>query len=163
MTNIELINMVCCVLSNTCALEINSNGRCKQEHVNFTLHPIKTLHFHIILPLYYHSPVATIAGRVVNYHWGALADKVTWHLICCSSEITWQTKNISSAIVSMTARLVGMVTYLERLLRVKPHHPLVSWSCEITWKIESIVSQLLQCLWPPKMAWWWFTLSNSHM
>ena len=62
MTNIELINMVCCVLSNPCALEINSNGRFKQEHVNFALQPIKTLYLH------HHNLMATKLGREVVYH-----------------------------------------------------------------------------------------------
>ena len=33
--------------------------------------------------------------------------------------------------------------------------PLIRWSSEIIQENKAIISWLLQCLWPPKLAWWW--------
>ena len=45
----------------------------------------------------------------------------------------------------MAISLVRMVTYLDGLLPVKPHGPLVTRTCKITWRIKTIISPPLEC------------------
>ena len=60
----------------------------------------------------------------------------------------------------MVTRPYRMVTYLYRVLSIKPHHPLIMWSCEITWQIESHISPLPQYPWPPNLAGWLDIMRN---
>ena len=52
--------------------------------------------------------------------------------------------------------------YLDGLLPIKLHEPLIMWSCKITWQPKIIVSALPQCLWPPNMASWWLATRDFH-
>ena len=54
----------------------------------------------------------------------------------------------------MAAKLSRMETYLDKLLPIKSHHLLITWSCKITRKTKTITSPLSQCLWPPNLAGW---------
>ena len=56
------------------------------------------------------------------------------HIITWSYEITWQTKII------MYSR-----------------SPSITWSCNAKWKIRSVISLLLQGLWPPNLERSWLT------
>ena len=55
-----------------------------------------------------------------------------------------------------------MVTYLEEFLFIESHGSLIVWSCKITWQAK-IMSTLLQSLWPPNLAGWWLTLTDSYL
>ena len=55
-----------------------------------------------------------------------------------------------------------MVTYLDGFLQRKSHDPLIMWPCDIKLQTKTIVSSLLQCLWPPILAGWWLTLRCSY-
>ena len=54
-----------------------------------------------------------------------------------------------------------MIFYLEEFLIIKLYHPLIRWSSKITWQAKAIISPLAQCLWPPNLLRWWYTLSGS--
>ena len=47
-----------------------------------------------------------------------------------------------------------MVTYLEGLPPIDSHDPLNMWSCEVTWQVKYIISQLAENPWIPNWAWW---------
>ena len=54
----------------------------------------------------------------------------------------------------MATKLGRMVTYLDGLLSIKSHDPLITWFCEITRQTETTISPLLECLWPPNLVGW---------
>ena len=41
--------------------------------------------------------------------------------------------------------------------------PLVTWSCEVTWQIENLISSLPQTLWPPNMVGWELMVRGTHL
>ena len=49
---------------------------------------------------------------------------------------------------------VRMETYLDGLLPIKSHDPLITWSCKITWQIKFFIFLLPKCLWPRNLAKW---------
>ena len=67
----------------------------------------------------------------------------------------------STATVPMATKPGRMVTNLEQLLPIMLLYPFVTWSCEITWLVKTIISPLTKCLWPPNLVGWWLTLSGS--
>ena len=38
----------------------------------------------------------------------------------------------------------------------------MTWSCEIIWLTTTIISPLLQCMWPLNLTRWWFALTGPH-
>lgn len=67
----------------------------------------------------------------------------------------------STTLVPMTTKLCSMVTYLEGLLPLKPHDPLIRWSRNITWQTKTIIFAWPQCMWPPNLAGWWLASKDS--
>ena len=65
--------------------------------------------------------------------------------------------DISIFIRPMTTIFGRMVTYLNGLLPINSHDPLITWPCEITWQTKTIISQLPQCQCPPNLTRWWLT------
>ena len=61
----------------------------------------------------------------------------------------------------MATKLGRMVIYLERLLPIKSHDHIITWSWKITWETKNI-SLLPQCLWAQNLAGWWLTLRSSY-
>ena len=51
----------------------------------------------------------------------------------------------------MATKLGRMVTYLDGLLPIKSHDPLITWSCEIPGQIKSTISLPPECLLSPKL------------
>ena len=76
--------------------------------------------------------------------WETLIDKVTWtfHRVVLPDHATYYKHNISATAMPMATKLGKVVAYNKELLIIKLHDPCITWSCEITWKIEyfSIVS-----------------------
>ena len=56
--------------------------------------------------------------------------------------------------------LVKVLTYHEGLLPKKLQDPLITRPSKITWQIKTIISSLLQCLWPPSLAGSWHIITN---
>ena len=69
----------------------------------------------------------------------------------CKINVINEHHYITTTKMLMAAKLGRMITYLDGLLPTMSHDPLIMHSCEITWQIKTVISQLLQCLWPP--AW----------
>ena len=63
-------------------------------------------------------------------------------------------KTFSITRVLMAPKLVRMVTYLNRILPIKPQDPLMILSCKITWQTKIFVSPLPHSLWPTNFARW---------
>ena len=55
---------------------------------------------------------------------------------------TSQSKNISTTTISLVNKLGRMVTYLDGLLPIKSHDPLITWFFETMWQIKNITSPL---------------------
>ena len=53
--------------------------------------------------------------------------------------------------VFMASNLGRIITYLNVLLPIKSHVPLIAWSCEITWQTKTIITPLPQ--WHDHQAW----------
>ena len=80
-----------------------------------------------------------------------------------SHEITWQIKNILSALPQcLSPPICRIVDYLETLLVIKSHVPLITQSCEVTWQTKIKISPLTQNLWPPNLTGWWLILRGSY-
>ena len=62
---------------------------------------------------------------------------------------------ISITRVPMATKLGKMITYLDRLLLIKSHDPLISWSCKITLQNKTTISPLSERLWLPNLAGWY--------
>ena len=62
----------------------------------------------------------------------------------------------------MTTKLRRMVALLDKLLHIKLHHPLITWSCYITWQVKTITFPLPQCLWPWNLVGWLHILKSSQ-
>ena len=71
---------------------------------------------------------------------------------------------ISTMRVSLAIKLGSMENYLDGLLSIKWHDPLITFSCKITWHTKTIISPLPLFLWPwpPNLAGWWLTLRGSY-
>ena len=53
--------------------------------------------------------------------------------------------------MAKTTKLGRMVTYLNGLLLLKSHNAFITWSWEITWRAETIMSPIPQCVWQPNL------------
>ena len=62
---------------------------------------------------------------------------------------------ISITRVPMATKLGKMITYLDWLLLIKSHDPLISWSCKITLQNKTTISPLSERLWLPNLAGWY--------
>ena len=73
-----------------------------------------------------------------------------WHITLSSRRLSRShDKNISPATVPLATKLGKMVTYLKGLPSLKTHDTL------ITWQTKTIISPLLQSLWPPNLRIWY--------
>ena len=70
--------------------------------------------------------------------------------------------DISTTTVPMVTKLGRMVTYLDGLLPIKSHDPLITCCCEIMWQPKIIISLLPQCLWPYNLAGYWTTMRGFY-
>ena len=61
---------------------------------------------------------------------------------------------ISTTTIPMATKLVRVVIYHEWLLSLKSHDPFITWSWEIAWQTEIIITTLPEWLWPPKFQVW---------
>ena len=126
-----------------CALEINSNGRFKWEHVESCSSTTKNFISalpqcrDILKPLYLrHQCLWPPNWQDGELPWGAPSKKLHDHLIMWSSEITWQNKTIISTRSVYGHQPCRIVTYLEGCLPMKLHGSRVMWSCVSTWQIK---------------------------
>ena len=53
------------------------------------------------------------------------------------------------------------ITYLNGLLPITSHDPLITWSC-ITWQTKTIISSLPQYLWPLNLAGLWLIMREFY-
>ena len=71
-------------------------------------------------------------------------------------------KTTSASECQWTPKLDRMVNYLEGLPHIQLLDSFVTWSCEIPWQTKTILSPVLQCLWPPILAGCWLTFPGSY-
>ena len=71
-------------------------------------------------------------------------------------------KTTSASECQWTPKLDRMVNYLEGLPHIQLLDSFVTWSCEIPWQTKTILSPVLQCLWPPILAGCWRTFPGSY-
>ena len=62
----------------------------------------------------------------------------------------------------MASKLGRVVPYLEALLPIKLHDPLIKCSFRSTLQTKSFISLLLQCPWSLNLAGWWLTM-RAHI
>ena len=67
---------------------------------------------------------------------------------------------IFTTTVPMVTKLGKTVTYLDKLLLIKLHDPLITWPCKIMWQPKIIISPLPQYLWPPNLTSWWLAIKG---
>ena len=111
-----------------CALEINSNGGFKRDHVEpcYQRHSISTTTL----------PMSTKLGRMVTYLEEFFLIELIDHLVtwCCEFR---QHNEIITSPLSITTKLGRVVVFYEGLPPVKSHDPLIKWatsSHEVIWK-----------------------------
>ena len=61
---------------------------------------------------------------------------------------------ISTATITITTKFGRLLIYHEGYAPIKLYEHLITWSSEITWQTETIISPLPQCLWPQKLEGW---------
>ena len=91
------------------------------------------------LCFYYHRTYSHHSWQNGNLPWCTPAYKVTWafdHVVLRDHVRKWN-HYISSIKAPMATKLGRMVTYLDFLLLIKSHDPLIMWSCKIMWKLKS--------------------------
>ena len=116
------------------------------------------------LYLYYQSAYGRQSWQDGNLTWQAPTYKVTWpfdHMVLQGHE-TNKNHFMFTTIVPLATKLGTMITYLDRFLPLKSHDSLITWSYEITWQTETIISPIPQCLWLQNFVGWWLNLSGSH-
>ena len=93
---------------------------------------------------------------------GASKRKIVYHfdLVVLQGHRTNKNHYISTTRVSMATKLGMMVTYLDGPLPIKSHDPFIVQYCEITWKNETSVYPILQCLWRPNLVGSWLSLNG---
>ena len=64
--------------------------------------------------------------------------------------------------MQVATKLDRMLIYIQQLLTKKLLDPLVPWSSKITWQTKTIISPVLQCLWPRNLAGWRLTLRGFY-
>ena len=110
------------------------------------------------LYLHYRSVYDHQTWQDDDLSWALPTHKITRpfkHVFLRNHVTNW--KHISTAAVSMATKLGRMVTYLEGLLPIKLHDPLIACSYKITYQTKTIISPLPQYLWPPNLAGLWLT------
>ena len=75
---------------------------------------------------------------------------------------TMYKRNISSSTKPVTTKLGSMVTYNQGDSPIMSNDSLTTWSREVTRQIKNKVSPLLQRLWQPNLAGWWFMMREAH-
>ena len=58
----------------------------------------------------------------------------------------------------MTTKLSIVVSYVDGKPCMKLHDPLITYTCEVMWQIKNKIFPLLQGLWPPNLARWWWVI-----
>ena len=67
--------------------------------------------------------------------------KVIWCFDHVACTVTWQ-KSFFHNQIAYCYKLGRMVPYLDEFPPIKSHHPLITWSCKITWQTKTIISTL---------------------
>ena len=100
--------------------------------------------------------VATKLDMIVHHVDGPLPIKSQEFFIMwfCVIMLQFKTNCNTTTNVSMATKLVRVVTYLEWLPPIKLLKLLATWSWKMIWQTKIIISQLLQCLWPPYLPGW---------
>ena len=98
-----------------------------------------------------------------NWPWWKPAYDVTWSFdhVVLQNHMTIKRHYISTIIVLMATKTETMINYLEELLSIKSHDPLITWYIGITWKTKIIISSLPHCIWPSNLASWWLPISEA--
>ena len=112
---------------------------------------LKSLYLHF-LSVFGHK-----IGDNGNLPWWAPVYKIIW----CFDHVVFSDHYIFTTIVSMDTKLGKKVIYLDELLPITSHDPLITWSYKFTWETKIIIFLLLQCLLSPSLTRWWFTLTSS--
>ena len=93
-----------------------------------------------------------LSKRMLNLNLQALKASFLHHYRAYIRK-TWQSEHLRwGAIVCLFPQFLRstnfgrLVTYLDGLLPIKSHDPLITWSPEITWKTKTIISPMLRCL-----------------
>ena len=79
---------------------------------------------------------------------------VTWpsdHVVTWGYVTKWK-QNTSSSVKPMATKPGRVVTYDKRNSPVMSDDPMITWSREVTWLIQSLISPFPQGLWPPNMT-----------
>ena len=125
----------------------------------WTLGLVRSLDKLKLLNLHYHSVYGYQTWRYGNFLWWAPTFKFKRlfdHMILQDRA----TNYIFIIKVPMATRLGRMVTYLRRLLPIKSHDPLNTWSCKIAWQTKIIISPLPQSLRPLNLTVWQLTFTG---
>ena len=133
--------MVCAF--KPCSLEINSNGKFQREHMESCSSTTKnTISSHWSCKIMWRTkkhisttrvPVATKPTWTVAQHERLLLKKLQDALVL-RDYMTNENHYISTIAMRMATKVDRMVTYLEELLPIKSHDPLITCSCKITWQ-----------------------------
>ena len=112
------------------------------------------------LYLYYHSAYSTKPGLMLNSLEGL---PVTWPIdhVVLRDHVT-NLKHIFTATAPVATKLGRMVTYVDGLLLMKLHDPLITWCCKIFWQTKIIMFPIPPCLWLQNMVGHWLPPIKSH-
>ena len=108
------------------------------DYVVFQGHVTKKL-----LYLYYQSAYGHQTWQDGNLTWRAPTHKVKQRLdhMVLQVHVTSKSHYTSTTRVLMATKLGSMMTYLDGLLPIKSHDPVISWLCEISWPTKTIYLQ----------------------
>ena len=109
---------------------------------------------------HYHSAYGHHACENSDIPWGAPNHKIISRGL--PSSYDKQKKYNYTTRVYIVTRLGRMITYLDGLLPIKAHDPLIKWFCKIMRLTKTIVSRITWWIRSPNLVGWWHTLSNSH-
>ena len=117
-----------------------------------------------ILYLHYHNAYGHRTLKAGDLPRGARTHKITWlfNHVVLQDYMTNLIPYNSTTRVAMTTILGRMVTYLDGLLPIQSHDPLIMWSCEIMWQAKTSISPLAHCLWPRNLLGWLLILKGSQ-
>ena len=109
------------------------------------------------------SPMTTEFGRQVHLQELTQIRLIKQVLMTSSRQnnVTNLKHYICTTSVPLRTELSRMVTYLDRLLSIKPYNHLITWPFKITWKTKTFLSLPPHSLWQPNVARWWLTLRAS--
>ena len=109
--------------------------------------------------LNHHISTATVSmttslDRMVKYLARLLNHKVKQRInyIVLQGHFTDQSVYIFFIRKTMATKLGSIITYLDGILPIKSHEALISWSCEIMWQTQSVVSLPSKRLLPAMMT-----------